>query len=388
MTPRPRALLGISVTARQARALRVAGPRRDFFALRRAVGGRLFVQDERPPRGRLERWFGAHWRQAQRMAGRTREGDVAFADSEHLGIPLLVWLRLRRRRPDRVVILAHLPGRWWKRLALAVLTRLGPPGTLLLHSVEQQRRVAPWLGGRWRAVLVPYQVDTEFWTAASAIEKHDTPLILAVGSEHRDYETLARAVEGLPARVVIAAGSRWARRRAEVGAGAPENVTYLDETLGFSALREWYRRADIVVVPLVDVPNQSGVTTILEAMSVSRPVVVTASQGQRECVVGPLVTADGVDAAATADRGPHVLQGLDRAADAETTGFYVPPGDPLALRDALARLLADSVLRDALGDAGRRTARAAFPLARYVEEVAWALRVSPPVASAVPEPAP
>ena len=377
-----RVLLGVSVTAGQARALRVAGPRRDFFALAASVRGRLFVQDAQGRSGRLGRWFGAHWRQARRIARHTREGDVVFADSEHLGIPLLGWLVLYRRRPQRVVILAHLPGRWWKRLALALLTRLVGPGTILVHSVEQRRIVAPWLGRRWRMQAIRYQVDTDFWRPVDPPRTAARPLVLAVGSEHRDYETLVRAVQGLPADVVIAAGSHWARRRGRVDA-TPPNVTYLERTLDFRALREWYQQADIAVVPLHDVPNQFGVTSILEAMSSALPVVATASRGQRECVVGPLMRSDGtLDGLATADRGPHLLAG-GRPSEREACGLYVAPGDADALRHALLRLLEDADLRRRLGAAGRAAACESFPFERFVGELASALRPEASRATAV-----
>jgi glycosyltransferase involved in cell wall biosynthesis len=48
---------------------------------------------------------------------------------------------------------------------------------------------------------------------------------------------------------------------------------------------------------------------------------------------------------------------LDLVVDGET-GVLVPPGDVLALRDALERLLADPKLRRRLGAAGRERARA------------------------------
>ena len=72
--------------------------------------------------------------------------------------------------------------------------------------------------------------------------------------------------------------------------------------------------------------------SILEAMAAGVPVVASAVGGVAELVV------DGV------------------------TGFIVPPGDPDALSDALARLLADSRLRRQMGAAGRARAEALFDL--------------------------
>jgi glycosyltransferase involved in cell wall biosynthesis len=167
--------------------------------------------------------------------------------------------------------------------------------------------------------------------------------------------------------VIIAAGSHWARRIAST-ASLPANVEYRSDPLSFVQLRDLYRRASVVVVPLLDVPNQSGVTTILEALSMGVPVIVTASRGQRECVRGPLATGEGFNDAATADRGPELFTG--QVPPPEPNGIYVPPHDPGALRVALERLFVDPELRTRLGVASRETAVTHFTIERYVARLA------------------
>lgn len=81
------------------------------------------------------------------------------------------------------------------------------------------------------------------------------------------------------------------------------------------------RSADVVLCPADYEPF--GIVP-LEAMACGRPVVASAVGGQ-----------------------------LDTVADGET-GRLVPPGDPRALAEAVAALLADPALRRAYGGAGRR----------------------------------
>ncbi|MCC7362939.1 MAG: glycosyltransferase family 4 protein [Dehalococcoidia bacterium] len=360
-------LLAVSASEAETARLTAGGPRRDFLELTEAVGGTVVYREGVKARGWRAKLLGPHVRQAWRVAGMARRGDVIFADGEHVGLPLLLFLAVRGRRPARVVMLGHLLSKRWKLALLWLATRAGPRGQLVLHSVEQHAIAAPRLGRRWRARLVPYQVDTAFWHAQEGVEPPGRKLVVAVGSENRDYETLTAAARGIDADVVIAAGSHWARETAAAGE-LPANVRYLSEPLGFAELRELYARAAVVAVPLHDVPNQSGVTTILEAMSMGVPVVVTASRGQRECVTGPLVTGDGArDALATADRGLQVLGG---AAAPGATGLYVPPGDVAALRAALAQLLGDAEARAALGAAGRASAVQSFDTDRFTAALA------------------
>ena len=373
MTTHP--VMLVSATRARTEALLRHGPRRDFIALAEATGADVRYQMIGARRaGLAAKMMGAHVRQAWRLAREVEPGAIVFADGEHNGIPFALMSGLLRRRPRRLVMLGHLLSRRWKLPLLWLATRAGPRGVLVLHSVEQRRIVKRWVGRRWRIVLVPYQVDTEFWAADGASASADLPLVLAVGSENRDYATLVRAVEGLPVRVVIAAGSHWAREAAVAGE-TPPNVEYLSQPLGFAALRDLYRQAACVVVPLHDVANQSGVTTILEAMSCGRPVVVTASRGQQECIEGPLVTADGrLDAVTTTGRGPAAFGG---PAGGAATGLYVPPADEAALNAAIRRVLEHPGEASEMGAAARRAAVEHFSLERFVATLTALLAPAP-----------
>ena len=258
----------------------------------------------------------------------------------------------------------------WKRALLAVATRLGTSGTLIVHSTLQAEQVRSRLGSRWQVDVLPYQVDTNFWRSDGPATGAEEPLVLAVGSEYRDYDVLLRAAEGLRARVVIAAGSHWARFQPQHEA-LPSNVEFVTKTLGFEALRDLYRRAAAVVVPLQPIENQAGITTMLEAMSMERPLVVTATAGQLESVRGPLVDAVGQpNEAATADRGPQRYFGSD-APDEGPTGLYVPVGDATAaLRAALSLVVEDHELAQRLGQAARAATERHFTVEQFAERFA------------------
>ncbi len=362
----PAVWLCVSANAEEAQQLEGAGPRRDFSHLATRLGATVLYREGVPPRGWRGRLFGPHIRQAWSAAARIGTSDRVFADGEHVGIPLLLALALRARRPT-VVMIGHMPGRSWKLPLLWLATRLGIAGNLLVHSRRQQRLVTGWLGRQWRVTFVPYQVDTDFWTATEAPAAAQ-PLVLAVGSEQRDYGTLVEAARGLPASVFIAAGSHWAREIAATDVALPPNVRIVTDTLSFRDLRERYRDASIVVVPLSDAANQAGVTTILEAMSMQRPVVVTASRGQGDVTVGPLVTSHPtLDEATTAERGPTAS---GRRGAENWTGLYVPPGDSHALHRALRMLLDDPPLRGRLALAGRASALEHFTFESYIEALA------------------
>lgn len=129
----------------------------------------------------------------------------------------------------------------------------------------------------------------------------------------------------------------WIEERiAELGLGGAVGITgYLDQ----DAVADRLARADVFVLPSF----AEGVPVVLmEAMATGLPVVTTRIAGIPELV------EDGV------------------------SGLVVPPGDAVALADALAALLADPARREEMGAAGRAHVAAEHAIDR---EAAWLSRV-------------
>jgi glycosyltransferase involved in cell wall biosynthesis len=168
-------------------------------------------------------------------------------------------------------------------------------------------------------------------------------LLCAVGQERRDYPTLVEAVRQLDVDVAIAAVSPWSKYQdSSAGLDVPANVTARGYDL--FELRQLYADAAFVVVPLEDTDFQAGITTILEAMAMGKAVVCTLTRGQTDVVV------DGEN------------------------GLSVPPGDPVALRQAIERLLADPAEAARFGGNGRRWVEEHADLDAYVAQLATLVR--------------
>ena len=267
---------------------------------------------------------------------RAAEFDAVFSDGEHVGVPLALGMRTRGPSRPHLMLGHHLTNgskqqvfRWLRPQAR--ITRV------LLHSRRQVELASARLGIPGdRLRFQPYFADSDFWTARPV--SHE-PLVVSVGREHRDYATLAAACRELPVQVFIASGSLFSPSATHTQPATwPANVT-----AGFAdhlTLRDRYARAAVVAVPLVPTDFQAGITTILEAMSMARPVVVSATEGQRD------VVEDGV------------------------TGVMVPPGDAGALREAIERLLADPAERARLGANARAAVEERFSLDSYASSLA------------------
>ncbi|MDZ4177824.1 MAG: glycosyltransferase family 4 protein, partial [Coriobacteriia bacterium] len=178
--------------------------------------------------------------------------------------------------------------------------------------------------GRARYEIVPNFVDdapVEHGELPREIELLPTePFILQVGDvvDDKGVRVLLEAYTGLespPPLVLIG------RIAPEMRAELPPGVVATGP-LPHALVAEAWRRSFFGTMPSLCLDACPTVT--LEAMAASKPVVASARGGLTDQVVGG------------------------------QTGFLVPPGDALALRDAMARLIADSALRRRMGDAARK----------------------------------
>jgi glycosyltransferase involved in cell wall biosynthesis len=164
-----------------------------------------------------------------------------------------------------------------------------------------------------RVYLIRHYVDQVFYRPRQVEED----MICSVGAEMRDYATLKQAVEGTGIRCHIAADSvripgRFRLlndRRVPIGdIVAPSDANITEGRLSLIELRDLYARSRFVVVPLLPSDTDNGVTVILEAMAMGKPVICSRTRGQVD------VIQEGV------------------------TGLYVPVGDAAAMRSAIMSL--------------------------------------------------
>ena len=180
--------------------------------------------------------------------------------------------------------------------------------------------------------LFQFGTDTDFWCPDDSVEAEN--LVLAVGSDpKRDYRTLLAAPIRAPIRIVTRLPVRAPadRRNIEIIRGS-----YHGSPISDLVLRELYRSAAVVAVPLRDVFQPSGYSVTLQAMACGKPVVLSRNKGLWD----PDVFVSGENC------------------------LLVEPGNPVAMGAALERLHLDRALRRRIGLAARETAIAHFGLER------------------------
>lgn len=337
-------------------------PRADYYMLGQAMDADLIDYAEarrRHPRigPLLERVGGPDLLLAWACFAARARYQAIFTDGEQVGIPLALLLKLAApfgKRPRHLMIV-HILSVKKKMLFFDLFGIQSHIDRFLVYATRQKEFIEQrWKVAPERVVFTPFMVDSQFF-ALGQVEPHPTepPTICAVGLEARDYRTLLDAVDGLPARVVIAAASPWSKRSDETeGASIPQNVTV--QRFSQYDLRQLYADSQFLVMPLHDVEFQAGVTAILEAMAMSRAVVCTRTPGQTDVVID------------------------------EQTGIYVPPSDPAALRSAIERLLASPGQTQAMGAAGRERIEQHMNLDSYASRLAQIVDQTLAAVGAVP----
>jgi glycosyltransferase involved in cell wall biosynthesis len=280
-----------------------------------------------------------------------RQYDVLFTDGEQIGIPLALLLKLAHPWGPRArhLMIAHILSTPQKQPFFDLLRLQSHIDTIFTYATWQQR----FIRERWglpeeRVVFTPFMVDAAFFSPDRAgetplrlpagVAESGEPLICAVGLEFRDYPTLLEAVRGLPVQVVVAAASPWSQRSdSTAGQSIPPNV-HVDRFTQ-AELRALYGCSAFVVMPLYNAEFQAGVTAILEAMAMEKPVVCSRTPGQTDVIV------EG------------------------ETGLYVEPEAPEALREAITFLLERPELAREMGAAGRRRVIEEMDLDHYVRRL-------------------
>jgi glycosyltransferase involved in cell wall biosynthesis len=274
-----------------------------------------------------------------------RRYDVIVTDGEQVGIPLAFLGRVFGCGTARHLMIVHILSAPKKATLIRVARLASRIDHYAVYCSAQQRFIESELGvPSDRILLTPFMVDTEFFDAMNGVESKlpsqpPRSMICSAGLERRDYDTLIAAVEGLDVDVVIAAASPWSKREDSTqGRRLPANVDI--RKLNLFELRQLYAESTFVVMPLDDVDFQAGITTILEAMSMAKPLVCTRTPGQTDTIV------EG------------------------ETGRYVPIGDVDALRNVIEELLHDAAQVARLGTNAREWAVAHAEVDRYAQRLA------------------
>ncbi len=313
------------------------------------------------------KWVGAAVAATAELSGR---GIAAVPIASAYTVAAHEWRGLLRGLDvDHGVRTAFVHAAWypWIRTAITIVERRGceRAQVVLVNYESVARLLREAYGTRLAIRRVPYAAVTAFEPTSGSdsaptpasiagLRPTDAPLIVSV-ARHSPSKGLDVLLRGLALLKAVGVGFRAcligpgplldAHRRLSSRLGLEGQVAipgHVDDVLPY------LRRADLFVLPSLE--EGSGSVALLEALQMGTAIVASSCDGIPEDVTD----------------GRHAL--------------LVPPGDVKALRDALARLLRDASLRDALAARGRELFEERFSADRFVvalRDVYAELGVSP-----------
>jgi glycosyltransferase involved in cell wall biosynthesis len=228
--------------------------------------------------------------------------DVVWTHTESQFLAVSAMLGSRSGGPKLIGQAVWLIDRWprltpaHKALYRRLIARVDILTTLSPLNAEVARKLFPSV----RVEMVPFGIPSE--NPIPPTKRSNKPIrVVAVGNDrHRDWRTLAKALGGMEGvELEILSGTAPGSLRSKA-----TNISIRPARTNLE-LSNAYERATVAVVPLVPNLHASGITAIQEAILAGVPVIATD--------VGGL-----------------------RAYFGEAEIAYVPAGDAMALRDAVA----------------------------------------------------
>ncbi|MEX2574295.1 MAG: glycosyltransferase family 4 protein [Balneolaceae bacterium] len=272
------------------------------------------------------------------------EYDIILSQSEKVGLPLAWIMKYLRMKTPHLSIVARITSRdknkekqkmWFVKKTKDHISRF-----IVWSSVQRKIAIEKLDVNPNRITHLKIGTDQKFWSPETS--PPETDMICSAGMEMRDYPTLIQALKTLDIPCHIAAGAtrgeifNTVRRLYKIN-NLPKHLT-----VGFKKheeLREIYNRSRFIVVPLLQTDSDNGLTTILEAMSMGKPVICSRVEGLVDIV------REGV------------------------TGIFVPQGDSEAMKEAILELWNDPERCKKMGKAAREYIEENHSMERFVQAV-------------------
>jgi glycosyltransferase involved in cell wall biosynthesis len=123
--------------------------------------------------------------------------------------------------------------------------------------------------------LVEFGIDTDFWKMDEEIEGD---YYFAIGMDKsRDWDTLIEAFRNRNEKLILINN--------KVHNNLPSNIThingsfYKNSSLSDEDIKNYYKKAKAVIIPLLETGQPSGQSVCLQAMAMKKPVIITDNSG-------------------------------------------------------------------------------------------------------------
>jgi glycosyltransferase involved in cell wall biosynthesis len=265
-----------------------------------------------------------------------RNFDLVLAVFESSALLPLLLRRLFGFRP-KIVIWDIAPDEHWRIRQFVQNLVVPRVDRLFLLSSSQ----VGYIEKRWKVKdvsnVIWQHVDTDFFKPEKV---NSTGAVLAIGDDHgRDWPTLLTAVSDMDIDLVIKT-----KKELDFSDIKRCRIHQIRDRISYSELKKLYAECNFVVMPLMSTLNVSGVSSVLEAMSMGKALVISDNPPIRDYI------------------------------EPGETCKVVPVGDAIQLRRAMEDLLSNPLLVEQMGNKARSRAIRLYSEPVFAERLAMNIR--------------
>lgn len=313
-------------------------PRVDYLEIAQRIGGETLGYENHDgswfkPIRDLEKRIKIDIIEAIRTAKKFSDFSLYLSASEKSAIPLSFLMSALREDAPHILIGHHLSSipktrlyRYWK-------FREHVSHVICVSQAQAEFAVQSMDFPDSQVDFLYDKVDHRFFRPD---DNQDGDYILAIGQEQRDYMTLVEAIEGTGIQLVIVASSPWSQFNLEIT--ERPNVSLVNN-IPYTELRDLYNGAGLVLVPLFENNYGAGLNTMLEAMAMAKPLIISKTVG------------------------------IENYVKHAETGLYSSPGNSNELRDNILMLWGNQKECKRLGSNARQAIVEDMNIDLYVDKI-------------------
>jgi glycosyltransferase involved in cell wall biosynthesis len=248
------------------------------------------------------------------------DSEIVWTHTEQQYLAVLILFRIFfwKRRPKLIAQSVWLFDRW-QSLSLVrrwLYTGLIAKADILTVLSPENLKVARSLFPHVRSELILFGINADEFASVKRKKVHDPVRILSVGNDpDRDWQVLIRAIKDYSACYLKIVSRKLNKRKELITSNNIELVDlFSDEKIASKRLLDLFYWADMVVLTMRSNLHASGITVLQEAAIRGVPVICSDTGGLKAYFPDEEV-------------------------------YFIPLGDPLEIRKAIAKLAGDDHLR-------------------------------------------
>lgn len=190
--------------------------------------------------------------------------------------------------------------------------------------------------------FLAWGVDLSFYeTETDDFDEYNSSFIVSAGKTERDHDTLVRAFANIDYPLKIYCSGESSPRSIDISSNIEVIFNHpTDNAISYCELLKAYRQSYAVAIPLNEISSLAGLTSLLDAMAMAKPVVMTK----------------------------NVLVDID--IEKEGIGIWVKPGDVEGWQQAVACLLSQPKEAKEMGKRGYLLSKEKYNIENYSSNLA------------------